>query len=814
MKNILVLILVFTACFQAEANKLLAGSIDYEKGPFNHSYIFYLTLYEIGMGDTIPVRDTLNNNSGPVLNLLSVDTISFLECGEPILKIIYKSRVEIYPSVPAGGINFFYNACCMVDFDNSQNSPGSVNNQFYISLTIFGQASAWSPIVFVPPVYGTWASGSPDLFNLTLSDTNQSISIRKPLIGPGIDSIETVLAWPFVNGFQRIVWESGYDQFAPLPDTSENPLNAPNQLDANGYLSFRAASDTVNARFYRYGIRYNHYYDGDRFARQFVNAATVIVRRDSLKSQPVVELRRDGVSLNQPSQGQTYNFKVLVGDTLNLEIIGRHSKGQDLLATFSGSNIKGNLVANDSLYNGFQINSLNPNFSFLGQDSVKLSFTWVPLINNYLAGPVPLEIEFKFIDSTCSYPIEESLKLRIKPIIKPVIVDASGSTFISDTLKVCPGDSISLRVDGDSTFFAWQHPDLINQNTIEQWQLEFLLNNPGWVYLTDSTGNYYDSLYLDFYFLGPYPLFTDSMNLTFDSQSINPLDIDAWYYNDLIPLYANGRPDQMLIQGSGIYSFSTKGILEDCVFNARDTVDDAQFWGSLSPLGSEADITSGIRYPLRIYYDFEVLSQKGLSKIFILGLEPSSVANYSFTANTINYRLLEGSTELKRETNSFVGTTDIYFEVGSALEVGKTYRLIVELDTDAAYTSYKTSAINFPSTNLDVVFLGAGEQNQIGVSFPTASVPPIGFKFDSQVLSNDNPNLASFSVYPNPSTGLVNIRFDTKSISSNYRVISTNGIIIKQGLARDDFSLDFTDLPKGIYHIVFDTGLSQKIIKH
>ena len=86
---------------------------------------------------------------------------------------------------------------------------------------------------------------------------------------------------------------------------------------------------------------------------------------------------------------------------------------------------------------------------------------------------------------------------------------------------------------------------------------------------------------------------------------------------------------------------------------------------------------------------------------------------------------------------------------------------------------------------------------------------------DCTTLGNDNFNLDSVSLYPNPVSNVLNIKIDTNyNINESYIVSDIIGkIILKGKLNETKTVIDVTDLSKGIYIIQLENGKSSKFIK-
>lgn len=98
--------------------------------------------------------------------------------------------------------------------------------------------------------------------------------------------------------------------------------------------------------------------------------------------------------------------------------------------------------------------------------------------------------------------------------------------------------------------------------------------------------------------------------------------------------------------------------------------------------------------------------------------------------------------------------------------------------------------------------------NYINDPYPTA-FPSCGFDLDAVAVihegtQNINENsISKLSIYPNPSNGI----FEVKSNESgNYSIVSSTGKLIVNSYFSNDFTVDLTNLPKGIYILQVNNG--------
>ena len=88
------------------------------------------------------------------------------------------------------------------------------------------------------------------------------------------------------------------------------------------------------------------------------------------------------------------------------------------------------------------------------------------------------------------------------------------------------------------------------------------------------------------------------------------------------------------------------------------------------------------------------------------------------------------------------------------------------------------------------------------VASDNVAVRVIDISSASNALSNEK-----LTVYPNPSTGIVNIK-KSGIIDMTYELYNTTGILVKSGNLDSPYDLDLRNMRKGLYfiNITYDSG--------
>jgi hypothetical protein len=80
----------------------------------------------------------------------------------------------------------------------------------------------------------------------------------------------------------------------------------------------------------------------------------------------------------------------------------------------------------------------------------------------------------------------------------------------------------------------------------------------------------------------------------------------------------------------------------------------------------------------------------------------------------------------------------------------------------------------------------------------------------NEVLNTNAFNENSFSIYPNPSNGVIKIHANSKNVS--YQLISIQGRILEQGSLENN-TLDFSNKAKGLYILRLSSKNNTTFIK-
>ena len=608
------------------------------------------------------------------------------------------------------------------------------------------------------------------------------------------------------------LYNNGFGVFAPFPDNTENLLNSPNTFGSGGFINFNVQPDGDTPKYYIYPVKFDSYHNGRLIASQLVNNSLVLLERNTQRGTPMVSLIKDSITQTVSGNSQVFSYDVKVGDTLEILLRAVHPFQQSTLLTIDGSNLNQNHLNSTPLYSEASFTPQNGfNGTFHSTDSNFVLFRFIPLGNNYVLGPKLVKYNFNFSEGYCIYPERQGFKLRIRLSMDPAIGDEIGQLIVSDTLALCLGDSVNVQSLGDSLNFRWEHPILTNTALAQQSEISFFPSTNSWLYIGDSLGNRTDSVYLYFDIPPLVPIQRNLNSFTFNPNALGTtLRPDYWLYNGVLPLYSPVAITEIPIQGSGTYGWQ----LEDPRFNCSrlsevDTVIEDNIWGSLF---EDIELVQGETYPDKIRVFVEVTSEKKIDSVYFLGFDPLASPMFTLRNQLVFFDLYEGNVKIAGSTNVFLGTTKIAFELGQILKPGKQYYFDFTLDPDDVYNANDLSDVTYPLVHNDIIVSGVQRStaNTIG---PSNSCPQIGFKFNESIGTGEEV-LFQLAIYPNPAVDRIKVSMPNNTSQEIFDIHDLKGKTLIHGLIKHGQTIDVSHLPKGIYYLILEQGLSQKVVKH
>ncbi|MDO6738943.1 T9SS type A sorting domain-containing protein [Wenyingzhuangia sp. 2_MG-2023] len=223
-----------------------------------------------------------------------------------------------------------------------------------------------------------------------------------------------------------------------------------------------------------------------------------------------------------------------------------------------------------------------------------------------------------------------------------------------------------------------------------------------------------------------------------------------------------------------VYEFNNDGDFEDFTNNTDCTT--SVSGGFLTISNTTADVSSYvIKNSLTTYVDADTYKY---AHVF-----------YRNTSKNTQFRL-----EFTSPTGASGNQNAIIAEMGisDALEVVK-----INLGAKTEWAGNVTTLKLIPRVNNTTSFAGDFFIDRIEFSATTT-------------LSSSSPSFKNITVYPNPTTGIINIS-DISNINGDIMVSNVLGQVVKTIEAST--TIDISDLPQGIYFLQTENSLIKKIIK-
>ncbi len=139
-----------------------------------------------------------------------------------------------------------------------------------------------------------------------------------------------------------------------------------------------------------------------------------------------------------------------------------------------------------------------------------------------------------------------------------------------------------------------------------------------------------------------------------------------------------------------------------------------------------------------------------------------------------------------------------------AEKIGNIYYEVVykKYDTELETWSDMTNISNTVSVESEYPNTPIKSNNTTSVIWTEGDDSPFSVMYYGELLPvniNKNINNLSINVYPNPTTGIFNLKASVRPLS--VEIININGQIIRQYSINNDFKVNISDQPKGIYII-------------
>ena len=445
MKRYILLLMAFVAFSPLQATHLIGGEIVWETNA-NNQYIFTLTLYRDCTGIGLPLStQTINYPGGSILlpyqstnyvdPYMGSSCTAFSPCF--VQKGVYRSApVSLSGTPPTAGWEFSWSSCCRNQYQNS-GAQG-----YYINATMFPYTPPGSA---VPQDYSTFQNNSPVFSNERILAVCDGLIEHNPwLIETDLDSVVVSFGDLYTAAGTPITYDSGYSVNAPLPDSTENPLNGPLSIDAqSGLVSFETYGAT--AGWYIVGLEAREYREGQLIS---------IIRRDL----PFYFQGNAACNGNNPPSvfidTLTYPFIQRTKNTYRLTALNNDTINFQILANDMDFNPNGTAQTHCMVVSGVKINSSDPQ-----NDSIcpvgGACATLTPLSSSSYCGTGFRVYEFNWVAqcSSLSFGIKSrsSYRFNLAAIDDACPIAKLGNITVLIDLYPSQSNAPNLRISGGTT---------------------------------------------------------------------------------------------------------------------------------------------------------------------------------------------------------------------------------------------------------------------------------------------------------------------------------------------------------------------------
>jgi len=813
MPRILLPVFLILFGFGLKANHQLTALVDYRVDTTGR-VIFRIHHYIESLG-SFPTNAGSLSLAGPVsVQLpydLSLSKIIYLDsCGASVYDLVYESNpIDLSNTAPGpqGYYEFTFQGLA-VALNNTTNLFASLSLRIYPSLDPF--TGDW----IVHPA-GTISSLKHPWLHLQKPGQRNYLPIGVYSPGPMVDSVITEPS-NFPNNHP---FNSGYNLFTPLPDSTEDPNSGANlysyQLPGWSYEVFDNPNSSQTGK-YACPVELDYYSGGQIYASQSSWGHLFLLDTTAAASPPLIGLEHNQNYI--PITGNNYvdTFDLSVGDSIELEISSLLISGDSTRWTIIRNDFNPGIRPfnqNPALIPG-QLISLNTGGGLSSGTPNQLKFTWKPQAANYSFGPREGRLLLRTEAQDCYLEGSSTINLLIR--LNPANGIYSNNFLAIDSLKLCGNQSQKIRLaytsNPQKSVYWSPAQNIVAADTLNNFHPDVQASQSGWLYLRDSlNGQKLDSIYI----LVHDPA-QSHIRLQNSNGFINLIDSTnfetRWFANGLAAI-PDASQDHLNIRGSATYwTELDPGI--NCLYHS-DTlrVLPNDVWGSnLHPMQWQSlnQHNSQALYTDSLYrLDFTISEGRSLRELTIWGLHPDLT-----NSGQMNVWLYENSQIVWQDSLQVVGTMALVFQDSVRLEAGKDYSLILQ----------KTGRLNFDMkwsslSNWDVQvlsFKNKRKQSAAGSAGWSASKRFFGFgmKFDSNIGMEEWASIEKLQVYPNPSKGKVIVVGDDRLKEKALQIFDMQGrLLLQQRSGSKEVQLQLEDWEPGLYRIVWGTATEALLIQ-
>ncbi|WP_421751024.1 T9SS type A sorting domain-containing protein [Croceimicrobium sp.] len=628
------------------------------------------------------------------------------------------------------------------------------------------------------------------------TDQFSVLDFSVPLIPSNVDSIRYHLAQiSSTNSYS--VYESGFTGLNPLPDQTEDPLNAQNIFDSElGTLSFRARGQSSDTGFYLLSTDYDVYVDSGKVVSMNALGLVYLEYGDSTLNSSLVFNHKDGSNVQVLQHGDTLFRTLVYGDSLSLDLEAYSISGSKILYGWLGG-----VTDTTGFYGQFQGRFQQPAVLSVGaaigaQDTIRKRLFWEPTLDDFRYRPGHYNFRLYYRLYTCG-SLSQYINVNVELLQEPFIYKTQ------DTIYTCYAQNLDLNAYfwGDSLF--WRPRAGLGDST--QSNINFNPFESGYLYITHPRLGDLDSIYLK---LGDLPnriplqMTTNGMEMEFTESDHSVYQ--QWWLNNVIPFHGVLEDENPII-GAGTYNVWSYMHLDSCP-NITDTltIPYNERWGGNSwaghPESRFGQRVLGEPNNLKYTQKLKITKNRQLQNVYFIGL--NSIASSQQVMVELQFASgLYFTRTFNVKDESYIDYP-IYYALDTTMEVdiSITVPQYIELSLlEGTGASFEHNGLRFSDfrkiTGTDTA--------------ATNLRPAIGFKFESDISLSEE-DFQPIALYPNPASDHLIISAPKGSF---WQLHSFSGQMVAEGrLEADIAEIPIDNFSPGFYLLNVD-GQNLKFVK-
>tara|TARA_Y100001934_G_scaffold277045_1_gene374938 strand:+ start:1883 stop:4282 length:2400 start_codon:yes stop_codon:yes gene_type:complete len=611
-----------------------------------------------------------------------------------------------------------------------------------------------------------------------------------------VDSIVYHLAQ--VNSLNsNSVYKSGYTGLNPLPDQSEDSLNAQNIFDSElGTLSFRARGQSSDTGFYLLCTDYDVYVDSGKVVSMNALGLVYLEYGDSTLNSSLVFNHKDGSNVQVLQHGDTLSRTLVYGDSLSLDLEAYSISGSKILYGWLGG-----VPDTTGFYSQFQGLFRQPAVHSIGaatgsQDTIKKRLFWEPALDDFQYRPGHYNFRLYYRIDTCG-SLSQFINVNVELLQEPFIYKTQ------DTLYTCYAQNLDLSAYFWEDSLFWRPGTGLGDSTLAN--ISFKPFESGYLYITHPRLGDLDSIYLK---LGDLPnriplqMTTNGMEMEFVEPNYSVYQ--QWWLNNVIPFHGVLEDENPII-GAGTYNVWSYVDLDFCP-NLTDTltIPHNERWGGNSWVGHSESISSqmvrgGANNP-KYTQKLKITKNRQLQNVYFIGL--NSIASSQQVMVELQFASgLYFTRTFNVKDESYIDYP-IYYALDTTMEVdiSITVPQYIELSLiEGTGASFEHNGLRFSDF-----------RKIIGTDTTATNLrPAIGFKFESDIsLSEDD--FQPIALYPNPASDHLIL---TAPKGSFWQIHSLSGQMVAEGRLESNIAEILIDKFSPGFYLLSVGGQNLKFVK-